>query len=148
MATPIRARPRFPHRQCFPSQSFHKPLIHQRADRKEITITENQPNWSLGSQPCVTQWNYKPCHVGPPMMDGSWWRVLTKRGLLEKGLADHFSTLALRTPWTVWKGKDMTPKDELPSRRLTHIWNLLRKTGDGGKWMGCLKIRTSRPNSL
>ena len=26
-------------------------------------------------------------------------------GPLEKGLANHFSILALRTPWTVWKGK-------------------------------------------
>ena len=33
------------------------------------------------------------------------WRVLTKRGPLEKGMANHFSILALRTPWTVWKGK-------------------------------------------
>ena len=37
-------------------------------------------------------------------MDGSWWRVLTKCGPLEKGMANHFSILALRTPWTVWKG--------------------------------------------
>ena len=35
----------------------------------------------------------------------SWWIFLTKRGPLESGMANHFSTLALRTPWTVWKGK-------------------------------------------
>ena len=35
-------------------------------------------------------------------MDGSWWRVLTKCGLLEKGMANQFSIPALRTPWTVW----------------------------------------------
>ena len=29
------------------------------------------------------------------------WRVLTKCGPLQKGMANHFSTLALRTPWTV-----------------------------------------------
>ena len=41
-------------------------------------------------------------------------RDLTKRGPLEKGMANHFSILALRTPWTVWKGKkNMTLKDEL-----------------------------------
>ena len=34
-------------------------------------------------------------------MDGSWWRVPTKCGLLEKGMANCFSILALRTPWTV-----------------------------------------------
>ena len=38
-------------------------------------------------------------------MDGSWWRVLTKRGPLEKGMVNHFSILALRSPWTVTKGK-------------------------------------------
>ena len=30
---------------------------------------------------------------------------LTKHGPLEKGIANHFIILALRTPWTVWKGK-------------------------------------------
>ena len=58
-----------------------------------------------GPQPCLTQWNYEPCHVGPPKTDGSWSRFLTKQGPLEKGMANHFSILALRTPWTVWKGK-------------------------------------------
>ena len=42
---------------------------------------------------------------GPPKTDGSWWRGLTECGPLEKGMANHFSILALRTPWTVWKGK-------------------------------------------
>ena len=48
---------------------------------------------------------HEPCHVRPPKMDRSLWRVLTKCGPLEKGMAKHFSILALRTPWTVWKGK-------------------------------------------
>ena len=54
---------------------------------------------------CLTQWNSEPCHIGPPKTDGSWWRVLTKCGPLEKGMANHFSILALRTPWMIWKGK-------------------------------------------
>ena len=29
-------------------------------------------------------------------------------------MANHFSILALRTPWTVWKGKKIGRKDELP----------------------------------
>ena len=49
--------------------------------------------------------SYDPCHVGPPKIDGSWWRVLKKRGPMEKGMANHFRILALRIPWTVWKGK-------------------------------------------
>ena len=31
--------------------------------------------------------------------------VLWPCGPLEKGMANHFSILALRTPWTIWKGK-------------------------------------------
>ena len=62
-------------------------------------------NWSHGLQPCLTQWNYEPCHVGPPKINRSWWRVLTKYGPLERRMATHFNILALRTPWTVWKGK-------------------------------------------
>ena len=38
-------------------------------------------------------------------MDGSPWRVLTRRGPLQEGMANHSSILAARTPWTVWKGK-------------------------------------------
>ena len=44
----------------------------------------------------------------------SWWRVLTICGPLEKRMANYFSILALRTPWTVWKGKKIGLKDELP----------------------------------
>ena len=48
-------------------------------------------------------------------LDGSWWRVLTKCGPLEKGLASHFSILALRTPMNHMKRqKDRTLKDEFP----------------------------------
>ena len=31
---------------------------------------ENKPIWSHGPQPCVTQWNYEPCHVRPPRRTG------------------------------------------------------------------------------
>ena len=46
-----------------------------------------------------------PCHAVSPKMDGSGWRVLTKRGLLEEEMATHSSILATRTPGTAWKGK-------------------------------------------
>ena len=45
-------------------------------------------------------------------------------GPLEKGMANHFSTLALRTPWTVWKGKKIghwkmnSPGQEVPNMLL------------------------------
>ena len=57
------------------------------------------------SQPCLTQWNYEPCRGRPPKMNGSWWGVTTKRGALEKEKVNHFSICAMRTPWTVWKGR-------------------------------------------
>ena len=47
-------------------------------------------------------------------MDGSWWRVLTKHDPLEKGMANHFSILALRPHEQNEKQKDKTLKDELP----------------------------------
>ena len=58
-----------------------------------------------------------PWHMEPPKMDGSWWRGLTLYGPLEKEMANHFSILALRSPWRLWKGKkDRTLKDELPGQ--------------------------------
>ena len=47
-------------------------------------------------------------------MDGSWWRGLTECGPLEKGMANHFSILALRPHEQNEKQKDKTLKDELP----------------------------------
>src|SRR5574341_873102 len=35
---------------------------------------------------------------GAPKTGRSWWRDLTECGPLEKGMANHFSILALRTP--------------------------------------------------
>ena len=72
------------------------------AERMETIVTENWPNGITWITASLTQWNYEPCCVGPPKMDRSWWRVLTKHGALEKGLENHFSVLALRTLWTVY----------------------------------------------
>jgi len=40
----------------------------------------------------------KPCCVGPPKTDRSWWRGLTECGPLEKGMANHFSYSCLENP--------------------------------------------------
>ena len=72
--------------------------------RESITI--------YGPQPCQTQRKYEPFCVGPPKMYGSWWRVLTKHGPLEKGMA--FSILALRTTNSMKRQKDRKLKHELP----------------------------------
>ena len=106
MALPIRTRPSFPHSQSLPSGSFHKPLILicQRADRMKTTITEliKLITWTTALSNSMKPWAM-PRRA--PKMDGLRWRVLTKRGPLEKGMANHFSFLTLRTPWTVWKEK-------------------------------------------
>ena len=48
-------------------------------------------------------------------MDRSWWRVLTKLGLLEKGMANHFQYSCLENPMNCMKKqKDKSLKDELP----------------------------------
>ena len=59
---------------------------------------------TLGPQPCLTQWN-QAMPAGQSKTGESWWRGLTECDPLEKGMASHFSILALRTPWAVWKGK-------------------------------------------
>ena len=62
-------------------------------------------------------------------MDGSWWRVLTKCGPLEKGMENHFSILSLRTPWTVWKVKKIGySKMNSPGQWLPNM--LLKISGD------------------
>ena len=95
MAPPSRKRPSFPLSQSLSSGSFHKPLIllHQKEDRLKTTITENQTNRSNGPQPC--QWNYDPCHVGPPKIDGhggEFWQnmVLWRR---------EWQTTSIFLPW-------------------------------------------------
>ena len=53
--------------------------------------------------------------MGLPKTDRSWWRDLTKRGPLEKGMANHFSILAISLSMNSMKRqKDRTLKDELP----------------------------------
>ena len=47
-------------------------------------------------------------------MDGSWWRVLTKCGPLEKGMANHFSSCLENPMNTMKRQKDRTLKEELP----------------------------------
>ena len=77
------------------SGRFHNPLRGQTEWKPQSQKTNQTDHMDLvWSQPCLTQWNYDPCHVGPLKMDRSWWRVLTKCGPLEKGMANHFSVLA------------------------------------------------------
>ena len=104
MAPSIRTRPSFPlvslsHQEAsislLPSEGEQNVNHSHRKLTKLITWTTALSNsMKLWAMPCRS-----------PRTDGSWWRVLTKRGLLENGMANHFSILALRTPWTEWKAK-------------------------------------------
>ena len=68
---------------------------------------------------------------------------LTKRGPLEKGMANHFSILALITPWTVWKDRYDTESWDPPGGRCpTYYWGrveqqLQKEWWDEPKWTGC-----------
>ena len=80
-----------------PSKTVGVVRGHQRADTLKPNHRQvvNLITWTTAVSNSM---KLKPWHVGPPKMDGSWWRVLTKCGPLEKGMANHFSIFALRNP--------------------------------------------------
>ena len=65
---------------------------------KRLLISWLQSPSAVILEPPKIKSDTKPCCVGPPKTDGSWWRGMTECGPLEKGMANHFSILALRTP--------------------------------------------------
>ena len=73
---------------------------HQRADTlKPYSQKTSQSNHT--STTALSN-SMKLSHApGATQSGGSWWRGLTECGPLEKGMANHFSILALRTPQTV-----------------------------------------------
>ena len=71
------------------------PLKSIRGQTEWKPQSQKTTNWSHGLQTCLTQWNYDPCCVGPPKTDGSWWRVLTKHGPLERG----WKNTSMFLPW-------------------------------------------------
>ena len=70
---------------------------HQRADTlKPYSQKTSQSNHTRNT---ALSNSMKPSHaLGQLKTGGSWWRGLTECGPLEKGIANHFSILALRTP--------------------------------------------------
>ena len=91
--------------------------VHTHTDIYKIKLI----TWTTA---CLTQWNYEPCRVGPPKMDGSWWRVLKKPWSTGEGNGKPLQYSCLRTPWTVWKGKKIghwkmnSPDQQLPNMLL------------------------------
>ena len=116
------------------SHSAQKKRRQLSGARKELTNWLDWLDWSqkinqsnhMDHSLGLTQWNYEPCCVGPPKRMGHGGEFWQNCGPLEKVMANlqyswtyfsipNFSIPALRTPWTVWKGKkNRTLKDELP----------------------------------
>ena len=69
---------------------------HQRTDTlKQYSQKTSQSNHTRNT---ALSNSIKPSMpAGQPKTGGSWWRGLTEHGPLEKGMASHFSILALRT---------------------------------------------------
>ena len=90
-----------------PTVTYSQEHVERKLPSHTITSTVH-PRCSSPQLPCysvtsssVIQWTYEPRHARPPEIDGSQWRVPTKHGPLEKGMANHFNIPALKTPWTV-----------------------------------------------
>ena len=105
---------RYPMTKRNPSKKVGVARGHQRADT--LKPHSQKTGQSNHTRTTALSNSMKLSHArGPPKTGGSWWRGLTECGPLEKGMANHFSILVLRIPWTVWKGKkNMTVKDKLP----------------------------------
>ena len=117
MALSTRARPSFPHSQALhqeASTSILSSFTRGQTEWKPQSQKTNQ-NLSHGSQPCLTQWNYEPCHVGLPKRDGSRWRVLKKVWLTGERNGKSLQHSCLQNPMnSIKRQKDKTLKIELP----------------------------------
>ena len=80
-----------------PSKTVGIARGHQRADTlKPYSQKTSQSNHARTT---ALSNSMKLSHArGATQVGGSWWRDLTECGPLEKGMANHFSILALRTP--------------------------------------------------
>ena len=84
--------------------SFSNACMHAKSLQSCLTVRPygQQPTRLLCPRDSLGKNTGVGCHfLGPQKMNRSWWRVLTKCGPLEKGMANHFSILALRIPCTV-----------------------------------------------
>ena len=97
--------------------------------------------------------------VGQPKMGRSWWRDLTECSPLEKRMANHFSILALRTPWTVWKDKmvgqgglaccDSSGRKESDTTERLHFHFSLSCIGEGnGNKLQCSCLENPRDGGV
>ena len=97
-----------------PNLTFIALLLLKRITFSYVNKCWSKSNWPHGPQPCLTQWNYEPCCVGPPMMDRSggefWQHVVHWEG---DGKPLQYSCLE-NYKNSMKRQKDGTLKDELP----------------------------------
>ena len=72
---------------------------HQRADTLKLYSQKNSQ--SNHTRTIALSNSMKPNHASGAAQGELWWRGLTECGPLEKGMANHFSILALKSPRTV-----------------------------------------------
>ena len=84
--------------RMLPQASYPYPSEGRQNENHNHRKLTNLITWTTALSNSMKLWAM-PCRT---TQDRSWWRILTKCGPLEKGMANHFSILALRTPWTVW----------------------------------------------
>ena len=60
----------------------------------------------------TTQWNYELCYERPPKTNGLWGRILTKRGPLEREMANHQHSCLENPMNSMKRQKDRTLKTE------------------------------------
>ena len=77
-----------------------RPVIHGVAkSQTQLKPYSQKTSQSNYTRTTALSNSIKPSHAcGATQVGGSWWRGLTECGPLEKGMASHFSILALRTP--------------------------------------------------
>ena len=95
-----------------PSETVGVAQGHQRAN----TLKPYSQKTSQSNHTRTVSDSMKLSHAPGATQDGRvWWRNLTECGPLEKGMANHFSILALRTPMNSMKRQnDSILKEELP----------------------------------
>ena len=92
------SREEIPHTQGKrnPSKMVDVARGHQRADT--LKPYSQKASQFYHTRTTALSNSVKPSHACGATQEGSWWRGLTESGPLEKGMASHFSILALRTP--------------------------------------------------
>ena len=125
MALPSRARLSFPPKPVSPfrkiEQCSYPHSSENRQKKQELQphrLQENHNHRKLTKmitwiRACVTQKCHEPCHAGPPKMERSWWRVLTKYGPLRREWQTTLVFLPQEIP-QYEKAKKNTLEDEPP----------------------------------